>query len=79
MVLCPAAEAEGIAYNGQVFHLLGCPDLEGVETTVMLEETDVGTILAETKTALEDADGMNVDHEYRITLLEMGLTADDLN
>lgn len=40
--LCPAEEAEGITFEGQVHHLLGRPDLEGAETTVMLEETDAG-------------------------------------
>lgn len=40
--LCSAEEAEGIAYGGQVFHLLGRPDLEGAAATVMLEETDAG-------------------------------------
>ncbi len=40
-VLCPEPEAQGIAYNGQVFHLLGREEMEGVET-VMLEETDAG-------------------------------------
>lgn len=40
-VLCPEPEAQGIAYNGQVFHLLGREEMEDVET-VMLEETDAG-------------------------------------
>lgn len=40
--LCSAEEAEGIAYGGQVFHLLGRPDMEGAAATVMLEETDAG-------------------------------------
>lgn len=41
-VLCSAEEAEGIAHAGEVFHLLGRPDLEGAAATVMLEETDAG-------------------------------------
>lgn len=41
-VLCSAEEAEGIAHAGEVFHLLGRPDLEGAVATVMLEETDAG-------------------------------------
>ena len=40
-VLCPEPEAQGIAYNGQVFHLLGREEMEDVEP-VMLEETDAG-------------------------------------
>ena len=42
-VLCPEAEATGIAHNGTVYHLLGRPDMAGAEITVMLEETDAGT------------------------------------
>ena len=41
-ILCPEPEASGIAFAGNVYHLLGREDLEGVET-VMLEETDAGT------------------------------------
>lgn len=41
-VLCPEAEATGIAHNGTVYHLLGRPDMAGAEITVMLEETDAG-------------------------------------
>ena len=30
-VLCPEAEATGIAHNGTVYHLLGRPDMAGAE------------------------------------------------
>lgn len=36
-VLCPEAEATGIAHNGTVYHLLGRPDMAGAEITVMLD------------------------------------------
>lgn len=45
-VLCPEAEATGIAHNGTVYHLLGRPDMAGAEITVMLEETDAGAEIA---------------------------------
>ena len=51
-VLCPEAEATGIAHNGTVYHLLGRPDMAGAEITVMLEETDAG---AEIQSASESA------------------------
>ncbi len=51
-VLCPEAEATGIAHNGTVYHLLGRPGMEGAEITVMLEETDAG---AEIQSASESA------------------------
>ena len=31
-----------------------------------------------TDTAVRDADAMNIDHEYRLTMLELGLTPDDI-
>mgnify|MGYP001510210746 CR=1 FL=1 len=52
-VLCPEAEATGIAHNGTVYHLLGRPDMAGAEITVMLEET-AGSVDA--TTAAEHAD-----------------------
>lgn len=48
--LCAAEEAEGIAHAGTVYHLLGRPALEGVET-VMLEETDAGAEIAKVNEA----------------------------
>lgn len=42
-VLCSAEEAEGIAHGGQVFHLLGRPELGEAVATVMLEKTDAGS------------------------------------
>lgn len=53
-VLCAAEEAAGIACAGTVYHLLGRPDLDGVETTVMLEQADAG---AEIYAAKETAEG----------------------
>ena len=55
-VLCPAAEATGIAHNGTVYPLLGRPDMAGAEITVMLEETDAGAeIQAASVSATENA------------------------
>lgn len=71
--LCTEEEAAGIANAGTVYHLLGRPELEGVET-IVLEKTDAGTMLAEAGQAAEDADALNVDQEYRLTMLELGIT-----
>lgn len=72
--LCKEAEAEGIAHGGQVFHLLGRPDMEGAVATVMLEETDAGAELMAARQQAADTDGMIVEQEYRLTMLELGLT-----
>ena len=34
----------------------------------MLEQTDIGSWVTETQTAIEDADALNVDQAYRLTL-----------
>ena len=71
-VLCQEPDATGVAFNGTAYHLLGRDALEGAET-VMLEEADAGTEILAARQAQEDADGMLVDQEYRLTLLELGL------
>lgn len=40
-ILCPEPEASGIAFEGNVYHLLGREAMDGVES-VMLEKTDAG-------------------------------------
>lgn len=72
-ILCPEPEASGISFAGTVYHLLDREPLDGVES-VMLEATDAGAELTATNIAVEDADAMNVDQEYRLTLLELGIT-----
>lgn len=72
-ILCPEPEASGISFAGTVYHLLGREPLDGAES-VMLQATDTGAELAATNVAVEDADAMNVDQEYRLTLLELGVT-----
>lgn len=71
--LCPEPEASGIVFDGTVYHLLGRAELVEAET-VMLEEVDSGQLLTATQQAIADADGMIVDQEYRLTLLELDLT-----
>lgn len=52
---------------------------EVIEDGVMEEPAPtIEQQLADLQTALEDADALNVDQEYRITLLELGITEDDL-
>ena len=71
-ILCPEPEASGIAFEGAPYHLLGRPPMDGTES-VMMEEVDGGQELLTTQQSLVDAESMNVDHEYRLALLELGL------
>lgn len=72
-VTCEERDAQGIVHNGTVYHLLGRADLEGRES-VTLEQFDAGAELENTKQTVEDADAMNVDQEYRLTLLELEIS-----
>ncbi|MDE6260398.1 MAG: hypothetical protein K2M42_05985 [Oscillospiraceae bacterium] len=78
LVLCPESEATGIVWEGTPLHLLGRDELEDTET-VMLEEVDSGPAVYITAEALSDIDAMNVEHEYRLTLVSLGLTSTDEN
>lgn len=71
--LCTEPEAAGIVYNGSVYHLLGRAELPGCES-VMLETSDAGNELNEIYATMSDTDAMAVEHEYRLTLMELGLT-----
>lgn len=74
-ILCPEPDASGISYAGTPYHLFGREPLDDAES-VILEPTDIGSWVTETQTAIEDADALNVDQAYRLTLLELGITDD---
>lgn len=74
-VLCPEQNASGIVFEGTPYHLLGRDSLEGLET-VSLEETDAGSEMKAVQDAQKDSDALNVDHDYRLVLLELNITTD---
>lgn len=53
-LLCPEAEAQGVAVAGTPYHLQGRAEMQGCET-VLVQETDAGTALQE-DTARAEAD-----------------------
>ena len=63
-VLTSEATAEGVAYNG-IPYLFA----DGAMTC----EVDKGADILETEKTVSDNDAMNVDQEYRLTMLELGL------
>lgn len=75
-ILCPEPDASGISYVGTPYHLLDRDPMGDDLESVMLEQTDIGSWVTETQTAIEDADALNVDQAYRLTLLELGITDD---
>ena len=68
--------AQGVAWKGTPYNLR---DREGVgaEETVIVIEFDGAEATADTAEEVSDLDGLTVDHEYRLTLLELGL-ADEI-
>ena len=75
-ILCPEPDASGISYAGTPYHLIGRKPLDDAES-VILEPTDIGGWIMEAKVAIEDADEMNVDQAYRLTLLELNVSDTD--
>ena len=75
-ILCPEPDASGISYAGTPYLLLDRDPMGDDLESVMLEQTDIGSWVTETQTAIEDADALNVDQAYRLTLLELGITDD---
>ena len=71
--LCTQKDATGIVSGGVVYQLLG-NILDGAAETVMLEEMDAGAELNKTAATTADIDAIVVDQEYRLTILELGLT-----
>lgn len=72
-ILCPEHDASGIVFEGVAYHLLGRAAMDELET-VSLEQADAGTEISKAKSAVEDVDALNVDQEYRLTLLELGIS-----
>ena len=63
-ILCEQKEAQGVAYNGTPYLFA-----DGA----ICCEVDKGADILETERTVSDNDAMNVDQEYRLTLLELGL------
>ena len=68
------SEARGIAYKSTPYNLFGTEGV-GAEETVLLREFDGGAIIQESQNSYPDLDAIAVDHEYRLAMLELGLTA----
>lgn len=77
-ILCPEPEASGIAISGVPYRLLGreAPESMRELPAVMLEETDAGPMVEAAHALSADIDGLTVDHEYRLAMLELGLAVD---
>jgi len=66
-------DAIGVAYQSTPYNLLGHDEIKGAET-VILSPVDSGSYIVRQQKATEDTDALLVDQEYRLTLLELGVT-----
>lgn len=66
-VTLTVSDVEGVA-TVTAMEAAECPAFDPPEEPPTMEEQ-----LAALQTALDDADAMNVDQEYRLTLLELGI------
>lgn len=64
-LLTDVNHAEGVAYHGTPYLF---------KDGAICCEVDKGADILETEKTVSDNDAMNVDQEYRLTLLELGLT-----
>lgn len=71
--------ATGVIFQGVIYNLPGHSDFEGCETATVAE-IDEGVVLNEqqrrivaAEAAEADEDALSVDHELRLTMLELGL------
>lgn len=73
-ILVDKRAARGIAFEGSPYNLLGETPMERTVGTVYVTEEDDGAAIFQGAKAQADADALSVDHEFRLTAIELGLT-----
>lgn len=73
-ISCDENLAQGIAINGIVYQLCGKKKLDGEHIEVVAIKRNSGNILMSINNIQNDTDALIVDQEYRLTLLELGVT-----
>lgn len=66
-------DAIGVAFNGVPYNIVGHNDISGAET-VIVSRINGGSYIFEQKKASFDIDALIIDNNYRLTLLELGVT-----
>lgn len=77
-VLVDKRAARGVAFEGSPYNLLGEKPMDRAVGTVYLVEKDEGDAIFQSSQAQADSDALSVDHELRITMLEMGVNTDEI-
>lgn len=71
-VLCTEDEAQGVAVRNTPYNLLGRGGMTDCET-VVVAKVDGGEHIEAGEASQLETDVLVVDHEYRLTLLELGV------
>ncbi len=71
-VSCTEREAQGVAVRNTAYNLLGRGGMSNCETVIAIE-VDGGEHIQSGEASQTETDVLVVDHEYRLTLLEMGV------
>ncbi len=74
---CKQEEAIGVALNSTPYNLLGHKDIEGADT-VIVSQCDGGELMGSLDKVAQDTGAMLADQEYRLTLLELGVSEIDV-
>ena len=69
---CDEKEAQGVAINNTPYNIFGREPM-AVNDTVIIIEVDGGQCIQNGDENQHETDTLVVDHEYRLTLLEMGV------
>lgn len=72
-LLCPEAEAQGVAVAGTPYHLQGREEMQGCET-VLVQETDAGTALQAAQEAATEGAKMNGQVQAAVKLYVQAAT-----
>jgi hypothetical protein len=70
---CDSKEAQGIAWKGTPYNLRGRAPM-AVNETVIVIEVDGGEHIHDGENNQYESDALIVDHEYRLTLIELGVS-----
>ena len=71
--LCSEGQAQGVVVDGVPYSIMGMSKMEDTEV-VTLCRINGGKIIQDGITQGNDQNELMVDHEYRLTLLELGVT-----
>ena len=70
---CDEKEAQGVAVNNTPYNIFGRAPMTANDT-VLIIEVDGGKCIQDGDESQSETDTLVIDHEYRLTLIELGVT-----